>query len=102
MPPIDRRQARLARAYPGGLLEKAAAGRIRTLDPETAASYLTALGTHGQPGHGGYYTNADIRRAELELIEGMHFLFINIMLIPEAFPEERLNVLETIPYSPCD
>ena len=51
LPPIGRGQARLARPYPGGLFEKAAAAWIRTLDPETAASYLTALGTHGQPGH---------------------------------------------------
>ena len=50
MPPIDQEQARLARPYPGGLFEKAVAARTRTLDPETAASYLTALGTHGQPG----------------------------------------------------
>ena len=56
MPPIDRGQARLARPYPGGLLEKAAAARIRTLHPETAASYLTALGTHGQPGNVPFYS----------------------------------------------
>ena len=32
------------------LFEKAVAARIRSLDPETAASHLTALGTNGQPG----------------------------------------------------
>ena len=41
-------QARLARPYPGGLFKKVVAARIRTLDPETAASYLTALHTHGR------------------------------------------------------
>ena len=53
--PIDRGQTRLARPYPGGLFEKAVAAQIRTLDPETAANYLNALGTHGQPGINGLY-----------------------------------------------
>ena len=45
LPPIDRGQARLARPHPGGLFEKAAAAWIRTLDPETAACYLTSAPT---------------------------------------------------------
>ena len=46
--PINRGQACLARPYPGGLFGKAAA-RIQTLDPDTAASYLIAVGTQEQP-----------------------------------------------------
>ena len=41
---------RLARPYPGELFEKAAA-EPRRLDPETAISCLTALGSYGQPGN---------------------------------------------------
>ena len=71
LPPIDRGQARLARPYPGGLFGKAVAARIQMQDPETAASYLTALGTHGQPGlfmsesHQSYQGAATSRKQRL-------------------------------------
>ena len=49
LPYIHRGQMRLARPYPGGSLERAAA-EIQKLDPEIAIDCLTALGTHGQLG----------------------------------------------------
>ena len=73
LPHIGRGQHRLAKPNTEGLSEKLAA-RTQMLDPKSAASYLTALGNHGQLG---------------SILETAHHITVTFLLLVKPLTKAR-------------